>query len=93
MEIPGMKEIAMCGLDCRNCGWRIRVGCPGCKAAMGHMSYGNCAVALCCIDKEIDHCGLCAEFPCELLNRFAFDKEHGDPEGTRIATLRKMMVL
>ncbi len=89
MGVKEIREMARCGLDCGNCDWRERCNCPGCQAAMGHMFHGECEVALCSIGKGIDHCGQCADFPCETLNRFAFDKEHGDPEGSRIKVLRR----
>jgi len=87
-EVHPVREMARCGLDCGNCDWRERCSCPGCQAAMGHMFHGECEVALCSIGKGLDHCGQCTDFPCEILNRFAFDKEHGDPEGSRIQVLR-----
>lgn len=82
-------EMARCGLDCGRCDWRERMQCPGCQAAGGHMFHGDCPVALCSIAKGLLHCGACADLPCDILTRYAFDPEHGDPQGSRIQVLRQ----
>ncbi|WP_373887184.1 hypothetical protein [Anaerofustis stercorihominis] len=38
--------------------------------------------------KDYMHCGECSEFPCEVLNQFAYDKEQGD-NGKRIEMCKK----
>jgi nitroimidazol reductase NimA-like FMN-containing flavoprotein (pyridoxamine 5'-phosphate oxidase superfamily) len=47
----------------------------------------SCSVKDCCESREHTHCGLCSDFPCELLNSFAYDAEQGD-DGKRIETCR-----
>ena len=89
METNQVKEMARCGLDCGSCDWRERCNCPGCQAACGHMFHGDCTVSLCSIGKGLAHCGECPDMPCEALTRFAFDPEHGDPQGSRIEVLRQ----
>jgi len=38
-------------------------------------------------EKKRDCCGNCQEFPCKLLNSFAYDKDQGD-NGLRIENCR-----
>lgn len=83
--------LAMCGLECGTCDWRESTGCPGCHEGRGKMFWGECALAACCLGKGLPHCGLCAEFPCGQLEAFAYDKEHGDPQGSRINNLRRLV--
>ena len=66
-----------CGLACEVCGFKDKGICPidGCvpgtdpralekaakfKAAMGH----SCFILECAIEKKVDHCTRCGEFPC-----------------------------
>ena len=68
-----------CGLACEVCGFPGRGLCPigRCvpgtdpsapeklekfKAAMGH----PCSILECAINKNVDHCFRCGEFPCEV---------------------------
>ena len=67
-----------CGILCSECGFK---GCKGC-VNINNPFWGACPVKACCEKKHI-HCGQCEQFPCELLNSFAFDEKHGD-NGKRI---------
>jgi hypothetical protein len=78
--------MARCGIDCEACKYREQMNCPGCPATGGKPFWGECQVARCCIGKGHEHCGQCAEFPCELLKKFAYDPEQGD-NGRRIRNL------
>jgi hypothetical protein len=78
---------ARCGIYCGDCDYREKMNCPGCSAATGKMFWGKCEVALCCMDKGLDHCGLCPDFPCDTLRGFADDAEQGD-DGQRIRNAR-----
>ncbi len=83
-----------CGIQCDKCEYREKFNCSGCLATKGRPFWtkkeGNpCEVAACCISKDLKHCGECNEFPCELLNSFAYDKEQGD-DGERIENLRTL---
>ena len=83
-----MDRMAYCRLDCGICTWREKCNCPGCQAAAGKMFWGECAIATCCIERELAHCGHCSDFPCEQLKAFSYsDSEHGD-NGQRIENLR-----
>jgi len=72
-----------CGILCSECPDGKAVGCVGC-ATMEKPFWGeSCPVKSCCESKSQEHCGTCSEFPCDLLNQYSFDKEHGD-DGKRI---------
>jgi hypothetical protein len=73
-----------CGVLCRACHYREPLHCDGCIAIVKPVWGDRCPVKSCCEDKQYAHCGLCPEFPCDLLKRFAYDKEQGD-DGKRIA--------
>lgn len=74
-----------CGILCASCDFRNKCGCGGCIETDGHPFYGACSVANCCKNKDVEFCGECSEFPCDLLMRFSCDPEHGDnPKGARI---------
>ena len=80
------RLIARCGAYCGDCGWKEKMNCPGCQMANGNMFWGECRVAKCSIEKGIEHCGLCSNVPCDMLQE-AFDHpEHGD-KGERLANL------
>jgi Protein of unknown function (DUF3795) len=82
-----MEQMAYCGLDCGTCEHREKTGCPGCRAAAGTMFWGECDLAMCCIDKGIEHCAQCDDFPCPHLMAYSYATEHGD-NGRRIENLR-----
>lgn len=79
--------IAYCGAYCGVCEWREKTGCKGCKANGGDMFWGQCDKAKCCIEKNIGHCGDCADMPCQKLQELFDDPEHGD-EGVRLRNLQ-----
>jgi hypothetical protein len=88
--VDGMA--ARCGIYCGECEYRGLMNCPGCLGAQGKPFWGECLVAACNIGKGLRHCGECHEFPCQLLNRFAYDPKQGD-DGQRIRNLRAWKVL
>ena len=79
--------IAYCGTYCGVCEWKDKVGCKGCKACAGDMFWGECDKAKCCIEKGYEHCGQCADMPCDKLNDLFGDPEHGDG-GARLRNLQ-----
>lgn len=79
--------MAMCGTYCGECEWREKTNCKGCKASQSNMFWGSCQVAKCCIEKGYEHCGFCAELPCDKLQQAFDDPEHGD-NGERLINLR-----
>ena len=48
----------------------------------------SCPVKSCCEGKGYAHCGQCEAFPCQVLERFAYDPQQGDG-GLRIEQCRK----
>ncbi|UCH43425.1 MAG: DUF3795 domain-containing protein [Dehalococcoidales bacterium] len=62
---------ASCGLYCRDCHF-LGERCSGCGNVQGKPFWTGpdsteaCPLYDCCVNKEqLEHCGLCGEFPCE----------------------------
>jgi len=72
-----------CGILCGQCDYREQMNCKGCIQIEKPFWGESCPVKSCCESKATDHCGLCPDFPCALLQKFSFDKEQGD-DGKRI---------
>lgn len=72
-----------CGILCSKCEYREQTNCKGCVNIDKPFWGESCPVKTCCENNKVEHCGLCSDFPCELLKKFAFDKEQGD-DGKRI---------
>jgi hypothetical protein len=49
---------------------------------------GKCEIKECCEGKKLRHCGLCREFPCELIREFSYDPETGD-DGERLLNCKE----
>jgi len=79
--------IGMCGAYCGVCEWREKTNCAGCQANKGTIFWGTCAVATCCVEKGLTHCGLCPDLPCEALQAAFDEPNHGD-NGERLANLK-----
>lgn len=49
--------------------------CKGCRsdALYVHPGCAECGIRACADEGEIEHCGLCAEFPCERIEAFQSD--------------------
>ncbi len=82
-----MRLIAMCGAYCGVCSYREETNCPTCQVAKGDMFHGECQVAKCCVDKGLNHCGLCDDLPCDMLEAIFNNPEHGD-DGERLDNLK-----
>ena len=78
-----------CGILCSKCKYREEAGCKGC-VNIDKPFWGVCSVKLCCEERALEHCGKCGEFPCDMLNQFAYDKEQGD-KGRRIEQCKKWL--
>lgn len=66
-----MELAPVCGIYCGTCE-RLGHQCQGCGNVKGKPFWASlikvdvCPLYDCCINKkELEHCGLCAEFPCE----------------------------
>jgi hypothetical protein len=77
-----------CGILCSECGYREKTGCGGCVHIEKPFWGDSCPVKSCCEGKNLEHCGKCGDFPCALINQFAYDKEQGD-DGKRIEQCKK----
>lgn len=77
-----------CGLCCSQCTYREAAGCPGCIQA-AQPFWGTCPLKTCAEGKRLNHCGECGAFPCGILLDFAYDKEHGEGDGSRIERCRR----
>jgi len=78
-----VKIESRCGICCSKCEFLKQNNCQGCLNIKKPFWGDSCPVKSCCESKGIACCGKCEEFPCELLNSFAYDKEQGD-NGLRI---------
>lgn len=76
-----------CGIECSKCEFKDSMGCKGC-VNIKNPFWGECAVKKCAEEKNLKCCGECKEFPCELLNSFAYDENQGD-NGLRIEICKK----
>ncbi len=73
------KLLAPCGTFCGLCPYfekKRTPHCSGCGNHKGHPFWGECKVYACATKHEIEHCGLCRDFPCDLFIE-QFDPEHG----------------
>lgn len=86
---PKEQYVSRCGILCFECDYREECHCPTCHKTNGRPFHGECRVAMCSIKKGFEDCSECDEFPCDLLNEFAYDKEHGD-NGKRIEQLKEL---
>lgn len=76
-----------CGILCSECEFRESMGCKGCVNITVPF-HGQCPVKNCCEEKDQAHCGQCADFPCALAEKFAYDPQQGD-NGARLEQCRK----
>ena len=73
------KLLAPCGTYCGLCPYFRKERtphCSGCGTVKGRPFWGECRLYACSRDHEVEHCGLCKDFPCDLfINQY--DPEHG----------------
>lgn len=80
-----MANFSICGIDCDICKYKAEQNCKGCKANNGQAFWGKCDLFKCNSEKRREHCGKCAQFPCEKLKEWAKSE---NPE--RIDNLRRL---
>jgi hypothetical protein len=61
--------------------------CSGCGDHKGHPFWGECKLYACVTEHEVEHCGLCTDFPCDLFVGH-FEGPPDSIEGQRDAILR-----
>ncbi|MCR5685474.1 MAG: 4-alpha-glucanotransferase [Lachnospiraceae bacterium] len=76
------KVESRCGICCSECTLECEGRTKGC-IGISKPFHGDCEVKTCCESNKLDYCGDCDDFPCKLLEKYAFDPEHGD-NGKRI---------
>jgi hypothetical protein len=58
---------AICGRYCGTCTAYEDGSCCGCGYQLGQTCRGECPLFQCCIiDRGLEHCGLCPDFPCQV---------------------------
>jgi len=75
-----------CGTLCGDCEWfkgEREPHCPGCSEMEGKPFWGSCGLYSCIKERDVEHCGLCDEFPCE-----KFMDAYDPAKGPRSAVLR-----
>ena len=80
-----------CGILCSECDYKEKMNCDGCIAIdkpFWARDGDNCDVKVCCESKKLEHCGLCAKFPCETLIGMSYAESEGD-NGKRIEQCKK----
>jgi len=50
--------------------------------------WGECPVKVCCEKKELEHCGLCGNFPCDVLIGMSYSGDEHADDGKRIEQCR-----
>lgn len=86
--LKGTDQIeSRCGILCSECAYREQMDCKGCIHIQKPFWGDSCPVKSCCEGKSQEHCGNCGNFPCDLLNQFAYDEKQGDG-GKRIEQCR-----
>lgn len=71
--------LSPCGINCHLCEWykgNNEPKCPGCSAVEGKPFWGTCEVYACAKRKDVTHCGVCGEFPCDMFMN-QYDPEEG----------------
>lgn len=88
VQVKEKNEIqSRCGICCNECTFKKEEKCKGCIQITKPFWGESCPVKSCCENKKISCCGECENFPCDLLNSFAYDEEQGD-NGLRIETCK-----
>ena len=68
-----------CGVCCNSCERKEEGHCTGCTEMKQPFWGGECGVKSCCEAKGLDHCGVCPDFPCEMLSTMGVE-EGFDPK-------------
>lgn len=71
------KTLRPCGAVCENCE-HLKTRCKGCGQPwwLAYTGQEACDFYTCCVqEKQLPHCGRCADFPCGIFRR-------GDPTKT-----------
>lgn len=75
-----------CGIKCSDCSYKGRP-CPGPCVENKKIFWGKCEIKDCCEGRGLENCGQCADFVCQKLHDYAYDKDQGD-NGLRLENCR-----
>ena len=64
-EVTSNVLASPCGLYCGECLYYEKQ-CRGCVPSGGRPHWGRCKTYACTVEKKVEHCGECSEFPCTL---------------------------
>jgi hypothetical protein len=81
-------QAGRCGEYCGKCS-HYGIACMGCTYKL----HTDCYFAICCAEREIEHCGECPSFPCQRLAKFAPDSRPGNVRGEHLTNLRARLRL
>jgi len=104
-----MTNISVCGIDCAvaciECNKHEELKnnpCKGCNAMEGKLFWtkflglDTCPIYVCVKEKQLKHCGECAELPCkiyfEMKDPSISDERHQQGIKDRVAVLKKLEV-
>ncbi len=81
-------QAAICGEYCGKCP-NYGIDCLGCTCKL-HM---DCYFVRCSVERQVEHCGVCKDFPCKQLRDFLPDNRPDSPRGYHIKNLRLRMAI
>ena len=67
-------NLSVCGIDCDVCSFFTEGSCSGCRkvAVEGKCIWnGRCDLFDCCAKQNLENCGKCKSFPCDMLKEWA----------------------
>ena len=76
-----------CGVCCSSCSKKEEVNCSGCTEIKVPFWGGECKVKSCCEGKNLNFCGECTSFPCEMLSNMG--KGEGYDSSLKIEQCRR----
>ena len=92
------KLAAVCGLYCQTCE-HLGSHCQGCGHVQGkpfwtaQMNVAVCPLYDCCVNtKQLEHCGLCQEFPCTTFRELR-DPSLSDAEAEKALQARQQELI
>lgn len=96
--MPDKNLAAVCGLYCGTCKY-FQSQCQGCGYVKGKpfwtviMKVDVCPLHDCCVSrKQLEHCGLCDEVPCETFTKLR-DPSMSEEEAEESLRVRKKELL
>ena len=80
--MDSLEFIGFCGVDCSACPDLRDQKCPGCRQTVWP-DDDPCPPVACCAEKSISCCGLCPEFPCQMMQEF-YEESEGHKKARRL---------